>query len=553
MANSLHTPKRKTKIVGTLGPASQPLIKELIQAGLNVFRLNFSHIEDPEQQTSLIDEIRKWSSELNIPVAILGDLGGPKVRCNDFKPKASIYLERGQTVKLRASDGPGADGLITTKIERIVAQLKPGDRVLLDDGNIRLKVSSRTSETELACEVMAGGELKPHKGINVPDIRLDVPALTEKDKKDARYIFKKRLEYVAMSFVQRVEDVRELKDLMEVWAKDDTEVDNPQTNGGDLAAIERGWRPRIILKIEKPQALDCIDDLIQIGDGIMVARGDLGVEVSLEKVPVIQKMLIRKTNAADKPVITATQMLESMITSPVPTRAEVSDVANAVFDGTDAVMLSAECATGRFPVETVTMMGKVCEMAEDGAAYMQVAEIQQRERPQKTAALEFIHPIADAAVAAAKEVNGSSIIVFSALGDMATYVAKRRPKLPIIGVGATLSAYRRMALIHGVTPVISTALAHWNNPSSPAAIPPRGFANTDQVYALAERDVADQVGLEKGSAVVFCAGTYNVWPGLSNTIKLARFGDAMMHAHARELWSEALLGVRGVAKEGVNH
>ncbi|KAJ3010380.1 hypothetical protein HKX48_007434 [Thoreauomyces humboldtii] len=517
--------QRRTKIVATLGPASWPKIRELIEAGVNVFRVNFSHVENPEEQTDIINEIRSTSKELGIPVAILGDLGGPKVRCNDFKPEPTIKLTEGTPVKLRYSDDSGTDGIITTKIARVVEQLQPGERVLLDDGNLALRVSKRISETELECEVIVGGTLKSHKGINVPDIKLNVPALTEKDKRDAKYAFGMRLDYLAMSFVQRREDVEDMKQLLATWGKEDKDLTaNSKTPGSQL---EAGWRPHIILKIEKPQALDVIDELIEAGDGIMVARGDLGVECGVEGVPVIQKALIRKCNAAEKPVITATQMLESMITAPVPTRAEVSDVANAVFDGTDAVMLSAECATGAYPVETVKLMGRVCESAEDGDLYMHPHSFEISDRKVVTGTSEFSHPIADAAVWSAKE----------------TYVAKRRPARPVIAVTSTDSLWRRLALLYGVHPILTSALHH--HPTSTSSSPggSETITNTDQIYAHTEHDIlagiAKKLGLVQGDPVVFCAGHHPDWPGLSNTLKMSRFGDALRSVHAKELWTNA--------------
>jgi pyruvate kinase len=347
--------RRRTKIVATLGPASIPRIKELIVAGVNVFRLNFSHIKDPSTQDDIIKTIRETSDQLAIPVAILGDLGGPKIRCNAFE-QSYILLKSGSRVHLVSApsknrDYPGKDGMIVSPVPGLVAQLEVGHRVLLDDGYIILKVEEKTTfeldgeqVAGCICLVVQGGDLKPKKGINVPDLKLDIAALTEKDKIDAAYMFRKRLDYVALSFVQRPQDVKDLLDLFERVRGEDKIVDP--------------WRPWIISKIEKPQALDDIDHIIQITDGIMVARGDLGVEVNYDRVPVIQKLLISKCNAAEVPVITATQMLESMIHSPTPTRAEVSDVANAVFDGTDAVMLSAECAVGEFPIEAVKMVTK---------------------------------------------------------------------------------------------------------------------------------------------------------------------------------------------------
>ncbi|KAJ3044651.1 hypothetical protein HDV00_001579 [Rhizophlyctis rosea] len=603
---------RRTKIVGTLGPASVPKIKELIlagkrpaqtlsamdltprgleipirletltywnipAAGVNMFRLNFSHIKDPETQTPIIEEIRKHSKELGIPVAILGDLGGPKIRCNTFQPEETITLDPSKPVRLRVSDEPGTDGVITTSIRTVVKQLDEGHRVLLDDGNLVLLVKSRISDEELELDVIAGGVLKSRKGINVPDIRLDVPALTEKDKKDAKYMYSKRLEYIALSFVQKEQDVVDLHNVFDECKKAEG-LEQKSSSNEDLYepdALEPGWRPHVISKIETPHSLEDIDALINISDGIMVARGDLGVEVSLERVPVIQKMLIRKTNAANKPVITATQMLESMINSPTPTRAEVSDVANAVLDGTDAVMLSAECATGKYPVETVKMMGSICKTAEDGETYMQPKRLTHAHLT-VTGKREFSEPIADAAVAASEEAEAAALIAITVTGEMAAYVSKRRPNRPILAITSSYSVWRRLVLLYGVYPILSASTKSKQNAQSPTTIqstispvsaagtPPARpsspgpnlssiVTNTDQIYAQTENDIlASEVnrtlGIQQGDAVVFCAGYHLPWPGLSNTVKMARFGDAMRIVRVRGLWGEALEGAKAGKK-----
>ncbi|KAJ3417602.1 hypothetical protein HDV05_000059 [Chytridiales sp. JEL 0842] len=566
-----HLQERKTKIVGTLGPASIPKIRELILAGINVFRLNFSHISDPETQTPLIELIRKESAELGLPVAILGDLCGPKIRCNGFKDAPSITLQAGGTVRLVHSAELGDPDTITTPIPQIVGVLSVGHRVLLDDGAIALVVKERISADELICTVKCGGVLKPKKGINVPDIKVDLPALTEKDARDAAYMYKKRLDYIALSFVQKPEDVKDLLDLFEKLHKQENEdiLSGKIANDRATEELEEDWRPHVIAKIEKPQALDVIDDIIDIADGIMVARGDLGVECSLEQVPLIQKTLIRKAAAAEKPVITATQMLESMINSPVPTRAEVSDVANAVFDGTDAVMLSAECATGLYPLETVQMMASICQNSEAGAVYLvnkgiTTLEINNPMMPvtRSVKVSEFAHSIADAAVAAATEQNVSAMIVFTTSSEMAIFVSKRRPKMPIIAVTPSSSIYRRLSLLYGVHPVASLGLRVTSNLGTISKLKkadpsitgseqslkgPGGIRlrNTDAILALTEKDVLDspsarKCGLKEGDPVVFCAGFHHPFPGLSNTIKMSRFGDSLKSDRLHGLWADSL-------------
>ncbi|KAJ3075567.1 hypothetical protein HDU98_007677 [Podochytrium sp. JEL0797] len=421
----LHSNKnlrdRRTKIVATLGPSSWSLIRELILAGVNVFRLNFSHVNDPSDQRPIIDKIRKESASLGLPVAILGDLCGPKIRCNSFStPTGSIQLVAGSCIRFVHSTDLGDDGAITTSIGEIVGHIGIGQRVLLNDGSLTLVVMQRVSKEEVLCKVVVGGELKAHKGINVPVMAIGLPALTEKDIKDAHFMYQMRFDYIALSFVQRPQDVQDLLDQFDLFAQQETESlakgDPPFNSGVPSDDLEEDWRPHVIAKIEKPQALDQLEQILNVADGIMVARGDLGVECSLEQVPLIQKTLIRKTNAADKPVIVATQMLEGMITCPVPTRAEVSDVANSVFDGTDAVMLSAECAVGAFPVETVEMMGSICRSAEAGSRLLKghgaTMSVYHRDREavaygRKDHVSQFAHCIADSAVSAAHEVGSN--------------------------------------------------------------------------------------------------------------------------------------------------
>ncbi|KAJ3190586.1 hypothetical protein HK101_008582 [Irineochytrium annulatum] len=562
-----HLKDRRTKIVGTLGPASIPKIEDLIVAGINCFRLNFSHVTDPETQTPIIRTIRETSARLGLPVAILGDLCGPKIRCGTFATESgTIALRKGEAVSVVCSTDPGKEGVITTPIGEIVREIEVGHRVLLDDGSISLKVAERVSATEVKCEVVVGGTLKSHKGINVPDMSINLPALTAKDRQDAVYMYKHRLDYVALSFVQKPQDVQDLLDHFEALHEEEKKQPEHLHHDEDL---EEDWRPYIISKIEKPQALDIIDDIITISDGIMVARGDLGVECSLEQVPVIQKTLIRKCNLAEKPVITATQMLESMINSPVPTRAEVSDVANAMFDGTDAVMLSAECATGQYPVETVQMMASVCRTSEAGDSFMHPHDFTAREMRANRElyagnkkVTEFSHSIADAAVAAGTEANATAIMVFTTTGEMTSFVSKRRPNFPIIAITPIASVYRRSALYYGVHSVLSSGLRVpvgkgkvSTLKDASTAPPPTNDAcvgtstesmgglirNTDAILALTERDImkspaAAVIGLKEGDPVVYCAGFHHPFPGLSNTIKMSRFGDAFVNSQ----WKESL-------------
>ncbi|KAJ3335327.1 hypothetical protein HDU93_005794 [Gonapodya sp. JEL0774] len=633
--------KRRTKIVATLGPASTPRIKELILAGVNVFRLNFSHITDPNTQIlPAIKDIRKYSRELKTSVAILADMSGPKIRCNDFNtPTHSIKVVSGQRLRLLNSPEPGSDATpdgktlatFTTSISQVVHQLEPGHRILLDDGQLLLRVVSRVSQDELICEAVNNRELKSRKGINVPDVRLAVPAVTDKDKRDLAFAWKMRCEFVAESFVQREQDVVLMRQYMEEFRQEELaklavsggpvhpdpntypagalDQDEPIEDGSLLVNL-KVWRPQIIAKIETPHALDDIDDIIHQADGIMVARGDLGVEIPLPKVPLAQKMLIAKTNAAgalilwirliwelkhpyvitiEKPVITATQMLESMIEAPNPTRAEVSDVANAVFDGTDAVMLSAETASGSYPIDAVRYMSTIARHAElslsasrrsmstltSGGPHYHSGRFGQVARPVPD---EFGHAVADAAVAASEQARAEALLVFTATGYMARLISKRRPHTKVLAVTGSRSVYRRLQLVWGVTPIYSRALrapTHAETHTKPATIDegsdPSGEEaatdvrnlsragsvgghagalpsvvgsvgpgmSTEIVLAQVERDVIDATGLHPGAVVVIAAGFFADFPGLSCTIRIARIGDVEKVVVSR-VWGDGM-------------
>ncbi|KAJ1328805.1 pyruvate kinase [Batrachochytrium salamandrivorans] len=462
---------RKTKIVATLGPASVSKIPELILAGTNVFRLNFSHIIDPETQTPIIHAIRSAAMSLHKPVAILGDLGGPKIRCNDFKaPTTEIPLVAGTTVILEATE----DLCETCRITTCVLPLVAADvQVLLD-----LFETFRKTRNEVTIDTSI--------------------------------------------------------DASDIYAC---------TVGGDGEPPHLPWRPFVISKIEKPQALDAIDDIIALSDGIMVARGDLGVEISLERVPIIQKMLIHKANAAEKPVITATQMLESMINSPVPTRAEVSDVANAVLDGTDAVMLSGEYAVGKYPIETVSMMSSIFQHAEAGNDFMHQPAMMKWNSCKVKHLQALGHPIADAAIAAAHEAHACALIVFTYTGDMAYFVSKRRPNHPIVAITHRMFLYRRLALLYGVFPVLSTAfLRNGHSLDTPMS--------TEEPYLRTRADVSDHglaatLGIHAGNIVGVYALAVNLKYmvlGLDSDAVLSQFGNHI----ARAVCGAVILFISGI-------
>ena len=450
---------------------------------------------------------------------------------------------------------------------QIIKQLQPEHRVLLDDGNISLRVIKRISEDTLEVEVLSGTELKARKGINVPDLLVDIPALTEKDKRDAKFIWDQRLDFIALSFVQRRQDVQDLIDLMGEFRKEEEEkkkiypplgIPVDKFNDYDYSylveeiQLSPEWRPMVVSKIEKPQALDEIDEIIKVSDAIMVARGDLGVECQLEKVPIVQKELIRKVNGAEKPVITATQMLESMITNPVPTRAEVSDVANAVFDGTDAVMLSGECAAGAYPVESVKMMSSICRFAEENKDYTAEVELDLIKKTGINACRKnpspFIDAIADSAVTAAEESNASAIIVYTDTGDTCHIISKRQRNSNIIAITYSRHVQRKLAILRGVHPMLINFKKNTNSPDTTInSEEPKNnnnqiifkllsnlnshqyYLNTDEVLAKTEHTILERHPdwLSIGDKVVICSGYHPLLPGLCNTVKLSCFGDAI--------------------------
>ncbi len=486
---------RLAKIVSTLGPAtSNPdMIRQLLLAGVNIFRLNFSHAQH-EKLAETIRWIREISRELNLPTAILGDLQGPKFRIGELEDHRPVMLEQGQTVRFAVGTHPGNQGLLTTATPQIIEELKVGDEVLLNDGLIVLNVLERLSQHEIICSVVVGGLLGQKKGINVPGIKMaNLSAMTEKDKVDAVFALQQDLDYIALSFVRSYQDILYLRRFLE------ENMPEGQTT------------PLIIAKIEKPQALDEIDAIIATADGIMVARGDLGVELRPERVPVIQKMLIQKANHAEKPVITATQMLETMIQQSSPTRAEVSDVANAVFDGSDALMLSGETAVGKYPVETVRMMARIIQETE--SHYMEwnhhVETQDMVAEATSDRVLKFHEAIAQSACHAARKANTKAIVVLSSSGRMARRISKRKPQRAIIALTPNSKVYRLLNLLWGVYPLKMAQTE-----------------STDETFCAAEEAIINSGLLHKRDPIVFCAGQTHI-SGISNTIKIYPLGDVL--------------------------
>ena len=460
-----------TKIVCTIGPASssKKTLRQLIRAGMDVARLNFSH-GSHKGHKGVIRSVRRLSTELDKPVAILQDLQGPKIRTGELK-EGRVELKKNQEWTITTRRIKGGQGLISTTYRGIVSDLKRGDAILIDDGMIELKVLSKDKE-QLYCKVISGGILGEHKGINLPGVRTRIPSLTKKDKEDLKVGIEAGVDYVAISFVRSAKDVRALKRFLK-----NKKVDIP-----------------VIAKIEKPQALDELEGILDVCEGIMVARGDLGVELSLEKVPVAQKRMIRMANEKRKLVITATQMLESMTDHPRPTRAETSDVANAILDGTDAVMLSAETSVGNYPVESVRMMRKIARETETNFPTKPLYD----RRPSN-----FPDVISEAACLAADDLGLKAIVAFSQSGFTAGLISKYRPPVPIIACTPDVEVQRRLALYWGVN----------------ARVVPH-LVGTDKMIETVEDLLLKERLAKKGDRIAILGGTPLATRGKTNMMKL---------------------------------
>jgi pyruvate kinase len=418
--------RRRAKIVATLGPASntEPVLRDLVRAGVDVVRLNFSH-GSHEEKLALIQMIRKVSREEGKPLCILGDLQGPKIRTGALQDHKPVRLHAGQHLVITPREVPGTAELIGTTFKTLAENVEPGSRVLLSDGLIELRVTD-TEGDDVICEVVNGGLLGEHKGINLPGIPVRTPSLTEKDSADLEFALRNGVDAIAVSFVRTAEDVRLVRNRV----------------------AAHGAETWLVAKLEKPQAIEHLDAILTVADAIMVARGDLGVEVPPERVPAIQKHMIRRAAAFRKPVITATQMLESMIENPRPTRAEVSDVANAVYDGTDAVMLSGESAVGKYPVEAVAMMSRIVVDAEQ-----HIKEDKLFEPHQRMSRLSIAETICEATAHAADDLALRAIALFTESGATARQLSKYHPSVPIFALSPVEVTINRIALLWGTTPI----------------------------------------------------------------------------------------------------
>ena len=418
---------RKTKIVCTLGPATdnEEVLRQMMLEGMNVARCNFSHATYDEHKKRM-DMIKKLRKEVGQPVAILLDTKGPEVRVKNFKD-GRVTLEEGQLFTLTADEVEGTKDKVSVTYNRLYEDLEVGMRVLIDNGLIEMTVE-QVDRTNIVCRVINGGVVSNHKGVNVPDVDLSMPYISDKDREDILFGISQDVDFIAASFVQKKEDILQLRRLLE------------KNGGSDI---------KIIAKIENAQGVTNIDDIIEVSDGIMVARGDMGVEIPYEEVPVIQKKIIKKVYRTGKQVITATQMLESMIKNPRPTRAETTDVANAVYDGTSAIMLSGETAAGAYPVEAVKTMVRIAERTEQDVDYRKRFYQSARETD-----ADITNAICHASCTTALDLNAKAIVTVTKSGTSARMLSKYRPESDIISCATTEKVCRQLSLTWGVTPIV---------------------------------------------------------------------------------------------------
>jgi pyruvate kinase len=463
---------RRAKIVCTLGPASRSpgMIDLLVRAGMDVARLNFSHGTHKEHAAA-VTMVRAASARYQKPIAILADLPGPKIRTGALEGGQAVLLRAGQRFTISTESRRGGKEGVSVNYPRLPAEVQRGDRILLSDGLIELRVESAAGK-RIVCRVISGGMLGESKGVNLPGVRLRTPALTPQDRRHLAFALRCGVNYVGVSFVRRAQDVLDAR-----------------------AAVARaGKKTPVIAKLEKPEAIDNLESILQVADGVMVARGDLGVEMSPERVPVVQKLVIARAREALLPVITATQMLESMTEHPRPTRAEASDVANAVFDGSDAVMLSAETAAGRYPVESVEMMDRIIREAESHILHVS--------RPHRGARTSVPDAVADLICHASEELNMKVIAVFTEGGSTARLISKHRPRPPIIAFSLNQETRRKISLYWGVQPRTCVLVR-----------------DVEDMAAHAEKRLLEERLVRRGDVVGIVAGTPFGIGGTTNLVK----------------------------------
>ncbi|MCH5211661.1 MAG: pyruvate kinase [Oscillospiraceae bacterium] len=475
---------RKTKIVCTIGPATsdESMLRELMLAGMDVARINFSH-GTHEAAKIMVDKIKKVRKELNLPVAILLDTKGPEIRLKKFKD-GKVTLKEGQTFTLCTGDVEGDENQVSITYSDLTDDVAVGTRILIDDGLIELAVTSVKND-KIVCIVNNGGTISDNKGVNVPNVELSMPYMSEKDKSDILFGIEQDFDFIAASFCRTAEDVLEIKQLLE------------RNGGRDI---------NIIAKIENKQGVDNIDEILYIADGIMVARGDMGVEIDMQELPVIQKKLIKKTYRTGKRVITATQMLDSMIRNPRPTRAEVSDVANAIYDGTSAIMLSGETAMGKYPIEAVKTMASIAEQTERDIDY-----IQRLKNRDFTSGFDVTNAISHATCTTAHDLKAAAIIALTYSGGTARQISRFRPDCPIIAPTISEKARRQLNLSWGVIPVASSVCA-----------------NSDELFDKAVDDAEKLSLVKNGDLVVITGGVPLGVAGTTNIMKVQLVGHILV-------------------------
>lgn len=476
---------KKTKIVATIGPASESeeILEKLFKNGLNVCRLNFSH-GSHEEHRKRIDTIKKVRSNLELPIALMLDTKGPEIRLGNFED-GTIELEEGDIFTITSRDILGDKSIVNVSYTGLPNDIKQGNIILIDDGLVELRVLEIIDKTDIKCIALNGGTLKDHKGVNVPNVEINLPAITQKDVDDILFGIEQDIDFIAASFIRKADDVNEIRKILE---------DN------------EGHHIRIISKIENQQGVDNIEEILAASDGIMVARGDLGVEIETEIMPIVQKELIRKCNIVGKPVITATQMLDSMMRNPRPTRAEVTDVANAILDGTSAIMLSGETAAGKYPVESVRTMYNIAIKTEESLNYAELL----REKSNRSE-ISTTNAIGRATCYTAQDLEAAAIITATSSGYTSKAISKFKPKAPIIAVTTTERVMRRLALEWGVYPVLA--------PES---------ENTDEVIFNSVEATIKAGYAQKGDLVVITAGIPAGLSGSTNLIKVHIIGKLLV-------------------------
>jgi pyruvate kinase len=473
---------RRAKIICTIGPAcdSEEMIRDLMRLGMDVARLNFSHGTHSEHARR-IQRLRRAARQMKRTICILQDLQGPKIRTGRLKDGKAVLLKSGSVLTITPRQLTGTAELIATDFAGLAREVEPGARVLLSDGRIELRVRSIRGQ-DVECEVLNGGMIGEHQGINLPGTAVRIPVLTDKDKRDLQFGLKQGVDAVALSFVRSADDIRTAKSLMR----------------------EFGKSVPIIAKLEKPQAIERLEEILEIANGVMIARGDLGVELPPERVPIIQKLVIQRAGVWRKPVITATQMLESMTESPRPTRAEVSDVANAIFDGTDVVMLSGETASGRYPRETVAMMARIILEAEASIAQLPPAPRRRREEHRYSVAETICESIAHAA----EDLPMRAIAVFTESGNTARMLSKHRPKVCIYAFSRKPEVCNRMNALWGVHPVHK-----------------KEWESAEAMLRTAEKELLPRGLLHAGDVLGLVAGT-QLTSGATNFMRLHTVGES---------------------------